>query len=85
MIVSPNGLLVKNPPAMKERQESWVLSLSQEDPLKEEIQTIPVFLPEKSNGQRSLAGYSPWDHKESDMTDREHEKLENLCRGRKSN
>ena len=25
-----------------------------------------VFLPGKSHGQRSLAGYSPWDHKESD-------------------
>ena len=25
-----------------------------------------VFLPRKSHGQRSLAGYSPWDHKESD-------------------
>ena len=24
---------------------------------------IPVFLPGKSGGQRSLAGYSPWDHK----------------------
>ena len=24
-------------------------------------QTIPVFLPEKSHGQRSLVGYSPWD------------------------
>ena len=28
----------------------------------------PVFLPEKSQGQRSLAGYSPWGHKESDRT-----------------
>ena len=27
-----------------------------------------VFLPRKSHGQRSLAGYSPWDHRESDMT-----------------
>ena len=27
-----------------------------------------VFLPGKSHGQRSLAGYSPWGHKESDMT-----------------
>ena len=27
-----------------------------------------VFLPGESNGQRSLAGYSPWDHKEMDMT-----------------
>ena len=23
----------------------------------------PVFLPEKSHGQRNLAGYSPWGHK----------------------
>ena len=27
-----------------------------------------VFLPGKSHGQRSLAGYSPWAHKESDTT-----------------
>ena len=26
----------------------------------------PVFLPGKLHGQRSLAGYSPWPHKESD-------------------
>ena len=31
--------------------------------------TTPVFLPGKSNGQRSLAGYSPWGRKESDTTD----------------
>ena len=29
----------------------------------------PVFLPEESHEQRSLAGYSPWGHKESDRTD----------------
>ena len=29
--------------------------------------TIPVFLSEKFHGQRSLAGYSPWGCKESDM------------------
>ena len=28
----------------------------------------PVFLPGESHGQRSLAGYSSWDRKESDMT-----------------
>ena len=27
----------------------------------------PVFLPWKFHGQRSLASYSPWSHKESDM------------------
>ena len=26
-------------------------------------QSTPVFLPEKSHRQRSLAGYSPWGHK----------------------
>ena len=29
-----------------------------------------VILPGKAHGQRSLAGYSPWDRKESDMTER---------------
>ena len=28
----------------------------------------PVFLPEKSHGQKSLVGYSPWSHKELDTT-----------------
>ena len=32
-------------------------------------QPTPVFLPGKSHGQRSLAGYSPWGHKESEMTE----------------
>ena len=30
----------------------------------------PVFLPEKSHGQRPLEGYSPRGHKESDTTER---------------
>ena len=33
-----------------------------------EWQPTPVFLPGKSPGQRSLAGYSPRSHKESDTT-----------------
>ena len=28
----------------------------------------PFFLPEESHGHRSLVGYSPWGHKESDTT-----------------
>ena len=28
----------------------------------------PVFLPGQSHGQRTLVGYSSWDHKELDMT-----------------
>ncbi|KAI4547493.1 hypothetical protein MG293_004048 [Ovis ammon polii] len=52
-----------NPPA---KQETWVQSLGQEDPLVE--QPTAVFLPGKFHGQRSLAGYSPWGLKELDMT-----------------
>ena len=29
----------------------------------------PLFLPGKFHRQRSLVGYSPWDHKELDMTE----------------
>ena len=32
-------------------------------------QPTPVFLPGESYGQRSLEGYSPRGHKESDMTE----------------
>ena len=46
-----------------------VQPLGGEDPLEEGMATTPVFLPEESHGQRSLVGYSPWDHKESDMTE----------------
>ena len=35
-----------------------------------EWQPTPVFLPEESHGQESLAGYSPWDRKESNTTER---------------
>ena len=44
-----------------------IQSLGQEDPLEEEIATPPVFLPEKSRGQRSLADYSPKSGKELNM------------------
>ena len=40
-----------------------------EDPLEEEWQSTPVFLPGKSYGQTSLAGYSPRDCKESNTTE----------------
>ena len=56
--------IVKNLPAM---QETWVWSLGQEDPLEKQMLPTPVFLPGESHGQRSLLGYSPWGHKESDM------------------
>ena len=57
--------MVKNPPA---RQETQVQSLGHEGPLKKGMQSTPVFLPGESHGQSSLVGYTPWGHKESDMT-----------------
>ena len=33
------------------------------------IKSEVVLLPGKSHGQRSLVGYSPWGHEESDMTE----------------
>ena len=50
-------------------QETWVWSLGGEDPLEKEWQPTPVFLPGEFYGQRSLVGYSPWGHKESDMAE----------------
>ena len=35
-------------------------------------QPSPVLLPGKSHGRRSLVGYSPWGHKELDMTEQFH-------------
>ena len=59
--------MVKNLLAL---QETWVQFLVWEDPLKRGVATPPVFLPGKSHGQRSLVGYSPQGHKESDVTER---------------
>ena len=56
--------MVKKLPAM---QETWVQSLDQEDPLV--WQPTPVFLPGEFHGQRSLAGYNLWGHKELDATE----------------
>ena len=47
-------------------QETQALSLGPEDPV--EIWNTLVCLREKSHGQRSLAGYSPWGRKESGAT-----------------
>ena len=33
------------------------------------MQPTPIFLPRESHGRRSLVGYSPWGHKESDTAE----------------
>ena len=47
-------------------------SLGQEHPWSGKWQPTSVFLPGKSDGQRSLANYSPWGHKELVMTEHAH-------------
>ena len=60
--------MVKSLPVML---ETWVLFLGQEDsPGEGNWQPTPVFLSGKSHEWRSLAGYSPWGHKELDTTER---------------
>ena len=49
----------------RHRFEPWV----REIPWKRAWQPTPVFLPEEFHGQRSLVDYSPWGHKEFDMTE----------------
>ena len=41
----------------------WVRQI----PWRRKQQPTLVFLPRESHGQRNLAGYSPWGHKESDI------------------
>ena len=50
------------------RFNPWVEKI----PWRRKWQSIPILLPGKSHGQRSLVGYIPWGCKESDMTERLH-------------
>ena len=52
---------------MQVTQETRVQSLGWEGPLEEEMTIRSSILAGESHGQRSLGGYSPWGHEESDM------------------
>ena len=54
---------------MQDIQVMQVRSLGQEDPLEEEMETHTSILSWEIYGQRSLAGYRPWAHKDSDTTE----------------
>ena len=65
----PGGASGKEPPCHCRRHkrhgfDPWVGKI----PWRSSWQLTPVFLPGESHGQRSLAGHSPWGHKESDIT-----------------
>ena len=57
---------------MQEMQETWVWSLVEKIAWSRKWQPTLVFLPRKFNGQKSLACYSPWVHKESNRTEHAH-------------
>ena len=57
--------MVSGCPFRRPRFDPWVRKTS----WRRKYQPTPVFLPAESHGWRSLAGYSSWGHKESDMTE----------------
>ena len=62
--------MVKNPPANTgDIRVSGSISESGKIPWRRAWQPTPVFLPGESHGQRSLKGYSPQGHEESDTTE----------------
>ena len=54
---------------MQEMQDTQVQPLGQEDPLEEGMATHASVLAWRIPWQRSLEGYSPWGHKESNTTE----------------
>ena len=65
----PGGLDGKQPAC---KAGDWVRSLCWKDPLEKEMATYSSILPgefQKSHGQKSLVGYSPWSQRELDTTE----------------
>ena len=60
------GQMVKSAPAV---QETWVQSLSQEDPLEEGMAIHSSILAWEIPWTEEPGGLSPWGHRESDTTD----------------
>ena len=70
VLASTGGSSGKEPACQCRRRkrcgfDPWVGTI----PWRRARQPSAVFLPGQFHGQRSLAGYSPWGHKESDMTE----------------
>ena len=63
------ALVIKNLPANAGEMRRGLIPGSGKIPWSRAWQPTPVFLPGESYGQRSLVGYSPWGHKESDTTE----------------
>ena len=66
LLASLVGQLVKSLPA---KRETPVLFLGREDPLEKGMATLSSILVWRIPWTEEPGGYSPWDHKESDMTE----------------
>ena len=64
----PRWLNGKESACQHRRHNPWDRKM----PWRRKGQPAPVFLPGQSQGQGSLAGYSPWGRKESDTTEHKH-------------
>ena len=69
-LLLPLGTSGKEPalPCRRQEFDSWARKIA----WRRAWQFTPVFLPGESHGQRNLAGYSPWGHRESDTTEWAH-------------
>ena len=70
--------MVKNPPANIGDTRDSDSILGREDPLEWKMATHSSILACKSHGQRSLAGYSPRDRRESNTSEHKH-KIETVA------
>ena len=62
-------ILNKNVPQENDGYTVIIITVMLPTNWRKEWQSTPVLLPGESHGQKSLAGYGPWDHKESDTTE----------------
>ena len=66
----PGGASGKEPACQCRRyKRCWLDPWIRKIPWKRAWQPPSVFMPGESHRQRSLVGYRPWGHKESDMTE----------------
>ena len=62
MLDFPGGSVVKNP--LTNAEDVCLFPRSGRSSGEGNSNSLPIFLPGKSHGQRSLVGYRTWDHKE---------------------
>ena len=68
-LVAVYSLVAQTVKDLPEMWETWIWSLGWEDPLEKEMDTHFSIPPREFHGQRSLAGFSPWNCKESNRTE----------------